>query len=130
MANNIKIPAYPKDYRTSPVWTPPQSQDGTFGSINSDTSGARFDAQLPKGAHALQLYSKATPNGQKVTILLEELEIDYDAWHIDILKGEQFSSGFVAINPNAKIPALVDYQNDTPLAVFESGSILLYLADR
>ena len=91
---------------------------------------------MPIGKHKLQLYSQGTPNGVKITILLEELlelniqEADYDAWLIEISKGDQFSSGFVKANPNSKIPTLVDYTNDKPIYVFESGSILLYLAEK
>jgi len=104
--------------------------------LNQPTSGSRFEQQLPVGQHPLQLYSLATPNGQKVTILLEELlalghtEAEYDAWLIKIGEGQQFGSGFVEINPNSKIPALVDHSQTPPLRVFESGSILLYLAEK
>ena len=104
--------------------------------LNQPTSGSRFEQQLPVGQHPLQLYSLATPNGQKVTILLEELlalghtEAEYDAWLIKIGEGQQFGSGFVEINPNSKIPALVDHSQNPPLRVFESGSILLYLAEK
>ncbi|MEX7479567.1 glutathione-dependent disulfide-bond oxidoreductase, partial [Acinetobacter baumannii] len=100
------------------------------------TSGARYEHTLPVGKHPLQLYSLATPNGQKVTILLEELlalghkNAEYDAWLIKIGEGQQFGSGFVEINPNSKIPALVDHSQNPPLRVFESGSILLYLAEK
>lgn len=104
--------------------------------LNQPTSGSRYEQQLPIGQHPLQLYSLATPNGQKVTILLEELlelghtEAEYDAWLIKIGEGQQFGSGFVEINPNSKIPALVDHSQNPPLRVFESGSILLYLAEK
>lgn len=104
--------------------------------LNQPTSGSRHEQQLPVGQHPLQLYSLATPNGQKVTILLEELlalghtEAEYDAWLIKIGEGQQFGSGFVEINPNSKIPALVDHSQNPPLRVFESGSILLYLAEK
>ncbi|ENU92008.1 hypothetical protein F971_03101 [Acinetobacter vivianii] len=104
--------------------------------LNQPTSGSRYEQQLPVGQHPLQLYSLATPNGQKVTILLEELlelghtEAEYDAWLIKIDEGQQFGSGFVEINPNSKIPALVDHSQNPPLRVFESGSILLYLAEK
>ncbi|WP_445403472.1 glutathione-dependent disulfide-bond oxidoreductase [Acinetobacter vivianii] len=104
--------------------------------LNQPTSGSRFEQQLPVGQHPLQLYSLATPNGQKVTILLEELlalghtDAEYDAWLIKIGEGQQFGSGFVEINPNSKIPALVDHSQNPPLRVFESGSILLYLAEK
>jgi len=105
---------------------------GVFGSINRPTAGARTQKALEVGSHPIQLYSMATPNGQKATILLEELELKYDAWYIDILKGEQFTSGFVAVNPNSKIPAMVDKEGPggKPLRLFESGSILLYLAEK
>lgn len=102
-----------------------------FASINRPTAGARFEKALPKGKHRLQLYSLATPNGQKVTALLEELGVPYDAHFIDITKGDQFGSGFVALNPNSKIPVLLDL--DAPggeLAIFESGAIMVYLADK
>ncbi|EKU59572.1 glutathione S-transferase, N-terminal domain protein [Acinetobacter sp. WC-323] len=104
--------------------------------LNQPTSGSRYEHKLPVGKHPLQLYSLATPNGQKVTILLEELlalgyvGAEYDAWLIKIGEGQQFGSGFVEINPNSKIPALVDHSQNPPLRVFESGSILLYLAEK
>ncbi|MBC3950203.1 glutathione-dependent disulfide-bond oxidoreductase [Pseudomonas folii] len=109
---------------------------GQFASINRPIAGPTHEKTLPKGKHPLQLYSLATPNGIKVTILLEELlalghtEAEYDAWLIRINEGDQFSSGFVDINPNSKIPALVDYSAEPPIRVFESGSILLYLAEK
>ena len=121
------------------VWTQDKDNGGKFASINSPTSGARYDKELPVGDAPLQLYSLNTPNGVKVNILLEELAelgIDgaaYDAYKIDISKGEQFGSGFVKINPNSKIPALVDHSTDTadePIALFESGAILMYLAEK
>ncbi|WDZ98385.1 glutathione-dependent disulfide-bond oxidoreductase [Herbaspirillum sp. WKF16] len=118
------------------VWRPKASYAGAFGSINRPDSGARFARELPVGRHPLQLYSQGTPNGQKVTILLEELlaaghaGAEYDAWLIDIFKGDQFGSGFVGVNPNSKIPALVDHATDPVTRVFESGSILVYLAER
>ncbi|HEX8606534.1 MAG TPA: glutathione-dependent disulfide-bond oxidoreductase [Pseudoduganella sp.] len=118
------------------VWTPPVAGGGAFASINRPVAGATHDTELPVGKHPLQLYSLGTPNGQKVTILLEELlalghaGAEYDAWLIRIGSGEQFGSGFVDINPNSKIPALVDRSGDTPLRVFESGSILVYLAEK
>ena len=123
-------------YTPPPVWTPPTSSGGKFASINSDTAGARFERELPKGSRPLQLYSLATPNGIKVSILLEELlaagieGAQYDAHRIDIGEGDQFSSGFVAINPNSKIPALVDNTHGQALPVFESGAILLHLAEK
>lgn len=124
------------DYQPPRVWAAPETQDGRFGSINRPEAGARFEAELPRGKHPLQLYSLATPNGQKVTIMLEELlaagvgAAEYDAHLIRIMEQDQFSSGFVAINPNSKIPALVDHSESEPVRVFESGAILLYLADK
>lgn len=119
------------------VWTMEAENGGTWGSINRPDSGARFERDLPKGEHGLQLHSMGTPNGQKVTIMLEELlalgkDAEYDAFTIKIGDSDQFSSGFVAINPNSKIPALLDYSagTDEPLRVFESGAILLYLAEK
>lgn len=126
----------PPGYEPPKIWQPKTAQGGQFGSINRPVSGARFEQTLPIGKHPLQLYSLGTPNGQKVTILLEELlkaghsGAEYDAWLIDIMKGDQFGSGFVSINPNSKIPALVDHSTDPPTRVFESGSILVYLAER
>jgi len=130
------IESLPAGYVPPKVWTPKENLGGQFGSINRPVSGARFDAKLPVGKHPLQLYSQGTPNGQKVTILLEELleaghaSAEYDAWLINIFEGDQFGSGFVGINPNAKIPALVDRTTDPETHVFESGSILVYLAER
>lgn len=119
------------------VWQWHQQGDGgRFASINRPVAGPTHEATLPVGRHPLQLYSLATPNGMKVTILLEELlergvvEAEYNAHFIDIMAGDQFGSGFVEANPNSKIPALVDHSVDPPLRVFESGAILLYLADR
>ncbi|MGO2279537.1 MULTISPECIES: glutathione-dependent disulfide-bond oxidoreductase [unclassified Psychrobacter] len=121
------------------VWTQDKDSGGKFASINSPTSGARYDKELPVGDAPLQLYSLNTPNGVKVNILLEELaelgveRAAYDAYKIDISEGEQFGSGFVEINPNSKIPALVDHSDDTagePIALFESGAILMYLAEK
>ncbi|MEI5531202.1 glutathione-dependent disulfide-bond oxidoreductase [Acinetobacter baumannii] len=119
-------------------YIPPQVWQwaGEKTDLNQPTSGARYEHTLPVGKHPLQLYSLATPNGQKVTILLEELlalghkDAEYDAWLIKIGEGQQFGSGFVDINPNSKIPALVDHSQNPPLRVFESGSILLYLAEK
>ena len=128
--------AEPKGYHPPEIWTPPPQDDGRWSAINRETAGARFEATLPRGEHPLQLYSQGTPNGQKVTIALEELlalgheDAEYDAWLIDIGNGDQFSSGFVQINPNSKIPALVDHSGPQPVRVFESGAILLHLADR
>ncbi|APX91990.1 glutathione-dependent disulfide-bond oxidoreductase [Halomonas sp. 1513] len=124
------------EYVPPRVWTWEKASGGTFASINRPVAGPTHDKALPVGAHPLQLYSLATPNGVKVTVLLEELlalghtGAEYDAWLIDIGEGDQFGSGFVAINPNSKIPALVDYSTPKPTRVFESGSILLYLAER
>jgi GST-like protein len=118
------------------VWTWEQESGGTFASINRPIAGATHDKELPVGKHPLQLYSMGTPNGVKVTILLEELlamgitEAEYDAWLIRIGDGDQFGSGFVEINPNSKIPALVDRSGDTPQRVFESGAIMMYLAEK
>ncbi len=124
------------EYTPPEVWNPDTESGGEFASINRPTAGPRHEEELPVGEHALQLYSLATPNGQKVTILLEELleaghsGAEYDAWPIDILDGDQFSTGFVEVNPNSKIPALLDHDHDPPQRVFESGSILLYLAEK
>lgn len=118
------------------VWTWDADSGGKFASINRPISGATHQQSLPRGKHPLQLHSLATPNGVKVTILLEELlaagfeQAEYDAFLINILEGDQFSSGFVELNPNSKIPALVDYSVTPPQRVFESGSILLYLAEK
>ncbi|MGH8854346.1 MAG: glutathione-dependent disulfide-bond oxidoreductase [Telluria sp.] len=118
------------------VWTPPASSGGAFASINRAVAGATHEQELPVGKHPLQLYSLGTPNGVKVTILLEELlalghaGAEYDAWLIRINEGAQFSSGFVDVNPNSKIPALVDRGGPEPVRVFESGSILVYLAEK
>ncbi|MBB1313605.1 MULTISPECIES: glutathione-dependent disulfide-bond oxidoreductase [Aliivibrio] len=124
------------EYTPPQVWTVDSENGGQWASINRADSGARHEKALPIGEHALQLYSLATPNGQKVTIMLEELlalgvvDAEYDAYLINIGEGNQFSSGFVDINPNSKIPALVDHSVDPELHVFESGAILLYLADK
>jgi GST-like protein len=123
-------------YTPPTVWKAPESNGGKFAGINRPTAGARGEKALPVGEHPLQLYSLATPNGVKVTILLEELlelgirEAEYDAYTVNILEGEQFTSGFVAVNPNSKIPAMVDKNNGSPIHLFESGSILLYLAEK
>lgn len=125
-----------------PVYTPPkvwswkQGNGGTFASINRPIAGPTHEKDLPVGKHPLQLYSLATPNGVKVTVLLEELlaaghsGAEYDAWLIKINEGDQFGSGFVNVNPNSKIPALLDRSGPSPLRVFESGAILLYLAEK
>lgn len=125
-----------KDYTPPRVWKWEKQSGGKFTNINRPVAGPTHDKQLPRGKHDLQLYSLATPNGVKVTVLLEELlekgisEAGYDAWLIDIMEGEQFGSDFVSVNPNSKIPALLDYSADKPVRVFESGSILLYLAEK
>lgn len=124
------------EYVPAKVWTWDTESGGTFVSINRPIAGATHEKPLPVGKHPLQLYSLATPNGQKVTILLEELlalghsGAEYDAWLIKIGDGDQFGSGFVAVNPNSKIPALMDHSGATPIRVFESGAILQYLAEK
>ncbi|KKD00957.1 glutathione-dependent disulfide-bond oxidoreductase [Photobacterium halotolerans] len=124
------------EYVPPKVWTMDAENGGEWASINRPDSGARYEQALPVGAHPLQLYSLATPNGQKITIMLEELlalgvtDAEYDAHLINIGDGDQFSSGFVAVNPNSKIPALVDQSGPSPVNVFESGSILVYLAEK
>ncbi|MEZ4366107.1 MAG: glutathione-dependent disulfide-bond oxidoreductase [Kofleriaceae bacterium] len=123
-------------YTPPAVWTWDPAAGGKFASINRPTAGPTHDHALPVGKHPLQLYSLATPNGVKVTIMLEELlaaghaGAEYDAWPIDILKGDQFGSGFVEVNPNSKIPALLDRSGPTPIRLFESGAILLHLAEK
>lgn len=118
------------------TWNQGDGNGGTFASINRPTAGAQHEKELPVGKHPFQLYSLATPNGQKVTIMLEELlaaghaGAEYDAWPINIGKGDQFGSGFVAVNPNSKIPALVDRSGAQPIDVFESGAILVHLAEK
>jgi GSH-dependent disulfide-bond oxidoreductase len=124
------------NYQPPKVWEWKQNNGGAFANINRPVSGPTHDKVLPVGVHPLQLYSLGTPNGQKVTIMLEELlalgvtGAEYDAWMIRIGEGDQFSSGFVEVNPNSKIPALSDHSVNPPLRVFESGSILLYLAEK
>jgi len=123
-------------YTPPKVWTWDKASGGRFANINRPIAGATHDKELPIGKHPLQLYSLATPNGVKVTIMLEELlaaghkGAEYDAWLIRINEGDQFASGFVAVNPNSKIPALMDRSGATPVRVFESGSILVYLAEK
>ena len=123
-------------YTPPRVWTWDKSSGGRFSSINRPIAGATHDKELPVGKHPLQLYSLATPNGVKVTVMLEELlaaghtDAEYDAWLIKIMDGDQFGSGFVDANPNSKIPALVDRSGAEPIRVFESGSILVYLAEK
>lgn len=125
-----------------PVYTPPtvwswnKENGGRFANINRPIAGATHEKDLPVGRHPMQLYSLATPNGVKVTVMLEELlalghsGAEYDAWLIKINEGDQFSSGFVAANPNSKIPALMDHSGKTPIRVFESGAILMHLAEK
>src|SRR6185369_13088456 len=145
-----RSPCYPFRNRSSdnmtdtPQYTPPDvwvwekddSPKWRYGNVNRPIAGATHEKALPRGKHPLQLYSLATPNGVKVTIMLEELlaaghsGAEYDAWLIQIGEGDQFGSGFVGVNPNSKIPALMDYSEQTPRRVFESGAILLYLADK
>ncbi|MCZ8132679.1 MAG: glutathione-dependent disulfide-bond oxidoreductase [Steroidobacteraceae bacterium] len=126
----------PSDYTPPKVWRLTPGTGGKFANINRPVSGATHDKALPVGRHPLQLYSLGTPNGQKVTLLLEELlaaghaGAEYDAWLIAIHEGEQFGSGFVELNPNSKIPALLDRSATTPIRVFESGAILVYLAEK
>lgn len=124
------------DYTPPKVWTWNKPSGGTFASINRPIAGPTHEKELPVGKHPLQLYSLATPNGQKVTIMLEELlalghsGAEYDAWLIRIGDGDQFGSGFVEVNPNSKIPALLDRSEPKPVRVFESGSVLTYLAEK
>jgi GST-like protein len=124
------------DYTPPKIWTWNKESGGRFASINRPIAGATHDKELPVGKHPLQLYSLATPNGVKVTVMLEELlaaghtGAEYDAWLIKIMDGDQFGSGFVEANPNSKIPALVDRSGESPIRVFESGSILVYLAEK
>ena len=123
-------------YTPPKVWQWDKESGGRFANINRPISGATHDKELPVGEHDLQLYSLATPNGVKVTVLLEEFlelgikEAEYDAYLINIGEGEQFGSGFVAINPNSKIPALLDRSTNPPTRVFESGAMLVYLAEK
>jgi GST-like protein len=123
-------------YTPPKVWKWESENGGEWANINRPTAGPTHNKELPIGQHPLQLYSLATPNGVKVTIMLEELllkgfdDAEYDAFLIDISEGEQFASGFVDINPNSKIPALMDHSTTKPIRVFESGSILMYLAEK
>ena len=123
-------------YTPPKIWSASKENGGRFASINRPTAGATHEKELPIGRHPLQLYSLGTPNGVKVTVMLEELlaaghtGAEYDAWLIRINEGEQFSSGFVSVNPNSKIPALMDRSRATPIRVFESGAILIYLAEK
>lgn len=124
------------EYVPPKVWTWNKASGGRFANINRPIAGATHEKDLPVGKHPMQLYSLGTPNGQKVTIMLEELlalghaGAEYDAWPIRIHEGEQFSSGFVAVNPNSKIPALLDRSGPKPIRVFESGAILMHLAEK
>ena len=126
----------PAPYVPPKVWTWEKPNGGNFASINRPIAGPTHDKELPKGKHPFQLYSLATPNGVKVTVMFEELlaaghsAAEYDAWLIEISKGDQFGSGFVEVNPNSKIPALLDLSGPEPVRVFESGSILLHLAEK
>jgi GST-like protein len=123
-------------YTPPKIWTWDTESGGRFANINRPIAGSTSEKDLPVGKHPLQLYSVATPNGVKVTMMLEELlekgfkDAEYDAYLVNIMEGDQFTSGFVSANPNSKIPALVDHSTTTPTRVFESGSILLYLADK
>ncbi len=129
--------------KEAPTYTPPKvwqwdpdGEDNRFSKINRPIAGPTHDKNLPVGDHPLQLYSLATPNGVKVTVMLEELlalgieQAEYDAWLVNIMEGDQFSSGFVSANPNSKIPALVDHSTPTPTRVFESAAILMYLSEK
>ena len=124
------------EYIPPRVWHWDSESGGRFAKINRPTAGAQFEEVLPVGKHPMQLYSLGTPNGVKVTVMLEELlalgesQAEYDAWIINIQEGKQFSSGFVGVNPNSKIPALMDRSGPTPVRVFESGAIVLHLADK
>jgi GST-like protein len=124
------------EYTPPKVWKWNKESGGRFAAINRPIAGPTHDKDLPVGKHPLQLYSLGTPNGIKVTILLEELlalghsGAEYDAWLVNIIEGAQFSSGFVSANPNSKIPALMDHSSDPPIRVFESGAMMLYLADK
>ncbi|HEY2660903.1 MAG TPA: glutathione-dependent disulfide-bond oxidoreductase [Caulobacteraceae bacterium] len=126
----------PTPYTPPTIWTWNKDNGGRFANINRPIAGPTHDKALPVGRHPLQLYSLATPNGVKVTVMLEELlalghsGAEYDAWLIRINEGDQFGSGFVAANPNSKIPALVDHSGSTPIRVFESGAILVHLAEK
>jgi GST-like protein len=126
----------PTTYTPPKIWTWDKANGGRFANINRPIAGPTHERELPRGKHPLQLYSLATPNGVKVTLMLEELlalghtGAEYDAWLIRISEGDQFGSGFVDVNPNSKIPALLDCSGSEPVRVFESGSILLYLAEK
>lgn len=136
MAEKSSADNFPTGYEVPKVWTWDKGNGGQFANINRPIAGPTHEKELPVGKHPLQLYSLATPNGQKVTIMLEELlaaghkGAEYDAWLIKIGEGDQFGSGFVEVNPNSKIPALMDHSTPEPTRVFESGSILVYLAEK
>ena len=123
-------------YTPPKVWTWDAESGGKFANINRPISGSTHEKDLPVGEHPFQLYSLGTPNGVKVTVMFEELleaghgDAEYDAWIINIMEGDQFSSGFVDVNPNSKIPALLDRSQDPAVRVFESGSILMHLAEK
>ncbi len=125
-----------EEYVPPKVWVWDKANGGAFAGVNRPTAGAQREQELPVGEHPFQLYSLGTPNGQKVTIMLEELlelgisEAEYDAWLIKIFEGDQFGSGFVGINPNSKIPAMVDRSGPEPFRIFESGAMLLHLAEK
>jgi GST-like protein len=135
-AGNDRTMSGASDYQPPKVWVWNKPSGGQFANINRPVAGPTHEKELPVGVHPLQLYSQGTPNGVKVTVLLEELlargfsGAEYDAWLIRIGEGQQFGSGFVAVNPNSKIPALLDRSGPTPIRVFESGAILLYLAEK
>jgi len=128
-----KVPSLPEGYEVPKVWAE-KDMGGAMAAMNKPTAGPRFEKALPVGAHHLQLYSLGTPNGMKVTMLLEELNdacgLEYDAWKINIMDLQQFGSEFVGVNPNSKIPALLDREFDPPLRVFESGSMMKYIAEK
>ena len=132
--NDDIIPSLPPAYKVPIVWKPPpDGKMGQLGQMNLPTAGPQSDEQLPRGKHQLQLYSLGTPNGQKVTVMLEELGVDYDAWKISLAKLKQFTTGFVELNPNSKIPAMYDFDvlhDLPPIRIFESGSILIYLSEK
>src|SRR5690606_23850646 len=136
MADSDPADNLPAGYVPPAVWTWSTDNGGRFATINRPISGATHEKELPVGKHPFQLYSLGSPNGQKVTIMLEELlaaghaGAEYDAWYIDISEGDQFGSGFVSVNPNSKIPAMLDRSVDPPVRLFESGSMLVYLAEK
>ncbi len=125
-----------EDYTPPAIWTWDKSNGGPFAAMNRPTAGAQREMELPVGEHPFQLYSLGTPNGQKVTIMFEELlelgitGAEYDAWFIKIFEGDQFGSGFVSVNPNSKIPAMMDRSGPEPIRIFESGAMLMHLAEK